>query len=143
MTDYLVDDNASDEAHIGKWNQEQGKEGNAAPEHELFPIIFSGFFQPPTLEPKIHKRPKEDVHLLASSSVKLRITTWLDAPHLEFLMRLCWTVGIIGLLAAFSPLVADTAPAPPLARQIDHISVWHGEKVNDPFHWLREKSNLE
>src|SRR5262249_25372029 len=30
---------------------------------------------------------------------------------------------------------------PPRARQVEHVSVWHGEQVNDPFFWLREKSN--
>src|SRR5262249_29221777 len=38
---------------------------------------------------------------------------------------------------------AQTAPKPPIARQVEHISIWHGEKVNDPFFWLREKSNPE
>ncbi len=28
-------------------------------------------------------------------------------------------------------------------RQIEHISVWHGEKVDDRFYWLREKSSPE
>ena len=30
---------------------------------------------------------------------------------------------------------------PPVAAQHEHVSVWQGEKVNDPFFWLREKSN--
>ncbi len=28
-----------------------------------------------------------------------------------------------------------------MAARHEHISIWHGEKVNDPFFWLREKSN--
>jgi oligopeptidase B len=54
--------------------------------------------------------------------------------------RLPW-LFIIGLLTAYSPLVAQEAVRPPVARQAEHISVWHGEKINDPFFWLREKSN--
>jgi oligopeptidase B len=30
-----------------------------------------------------------------------------------------------------------------MARQVDHVSVWHGRSFNDPFHWLREKTNPE
>jgi oligopeptidase B len=30
-----------------------------------------------------------------------------------------------------------------VARQVEHISVWHGEKVSDPWFWLREKSSPE
>jgi oligopeptidase B len=52
-------------------------------------------------------------------------------------------VGIVALLAASSLLRADTAGRPPEAKQVEHISVWHGEQVNDPFYWLREKSNPE
>src|SRR5262245_16899073 len=50
---------------------------------------------------------------------------------------------VLGLLTAGCVLAAGQAPEPPKARQIEHISVWHGEKVNDPFFWLREKSNPE
>jgi oligopeptidase B len=34
-------------------------------------------------------------------------------------------------------------PAPPVAKQVEHTSLWHGEKVSDPWFWLREKSNPE
>ncbi|HLO67185.1 MAG TPA: S9 family peptidase [Holophaga sp.] len=49
------------------------------------------------------------------------------------------------MLAAAFPIVYGClmaqAPVPPAAPQIEHISVWHGEKVNDPWFWLREKTN--
>jgi len=32
---------------------------------------------------------------------------------------------------------------PPVASRHDHVSVWHGETVVDPWYWLREKSNPE
>jgi oligopeptidase B len=32
---------------------------------------------------------------------------------------------------------------PPTAKQVEHLSDWHGEKVNDPWFWLREKANPE
>jgi oligopeptidase B len=56
-------------------------------------------------------------------------------------MRRCSPVFV---LAGFMfPIVvcAQSPPQPPLAPQVEHVSVWHGEKVNDPFFWLREKSN--
>ncbi len=46
-------------------------------------------------------------------------------------------------LSAAGLLRADTAPRPPVARQVDHVSVWHGEKVHDPYFWLRDKGNPE
>jgi oligopeptidase B len=52
-------------------------------------------------------------------------------------------LALVGGLLLSSGLSAQTLPAPPHARQVEHISVWHGEKVNDPFFWLRDKSNLE
>ena len=30
-------------------------------------------------------------------------------------------------------------PPPPVAKQVDHVQVWHGQKVTDPYFWLREK----
>jgi oligopeptidase B len=52
-------------------------------------------------------------------------------------------VGILGLLTVAPALWADTDLRPPAAKQVEHISVWHGEKVNDPYFWLRDKSNPE
>ncbi len=55
-------------------------------------------------------------------------------------------------LLAFAALLAVTllptpadadAPAAPLAPRRDHVQVWHGEQVNDPWYWLREKENPE
>ena len=37
--------------------------------------------------------------------------------------------------------MAESPFAPPMASMKDHISVWHGETVNDPWFWLREKDN--
>jgi oligopeptidase B len=34
-------------------------------------------------------------------------------------------------------------PTAPVAKRIDHTQVWHGETVNDPYFWLREKANPE
>ena len=56
-------------------------------------------------------------------------------------MRLCWPVFLLAWLKVFTAARAQAPPQPPVAPQADHISVWHGEKVNDPFFWLREKSN--
>jgi oligopeptidase B len=58
-------------------------------------------------------------------------------------MCLNWAVGIVGLFIICPALFAQTAAHAPVAKQVEHISDWHGEKVNDPFFWLREKSNPE
>jgi oligopeptidase B len=47
------------------------------------------------------------------------------------------------LLAYGSLMAADPAPKPPVAPQKPHTSLWHGEKVEDPWFWLREKTNPE
>ncbi len=50
--------------------------------------------------------------------------------------------GLAALMSATLGLGAQT-PAPPSAKQAEHISLWHGEKLNDPWFWLREKTNPE
>jgi len=50
--------------------------------------------------------------------------------------------GLAALLSATLGLGAQ-GPVPPTAKQVEHISVWHGEKVNDPWFWLREKTSPE
>lgn len=47
------------------------------------------------------------------------------------------------LLACGLLMAADPAPVPPVAPQKAHASLWHGETVNDPWFWLREKANPE
>src|SRR5262249_21565526 len=56
-------------------------------------------------------------------------------------MNLCRSLGLLVVFAFSSPLLADNVPAPPVPKQVEHISTWHGERVNDPFFWLRDKSN--
>ena len=46
-------------------------------------------------------------------------------------------------LVSVSLALSAQAPIPPTAKQVEHVSTWHGEKVNDPWFWLREKSNPE
>ncbi|MBS0265946.1 MAG: S9 family peptidase, partial [Planctomycetes bacterium] len=49
----------------------------------------------------------------------------------------------LGVLA-LSLLLPDAQPVtPPQAKQVEHISNWHGEQLNDPYFWLREKTNPE
>ncbi|WP_243301518.1 S9 family peptidase [Geothrix oryzisoli] len=40
-------------------------------------------------------------------------------------------------------MAADPALTPPTAPQKAHTNLWHGEKVGDPWFWLREKGNPE
>jgi oligopeptidase B len=47
----------------------------------------------------------------------------------------------VTLAISAASLHAQVAFAPPKAKQVEHISVWHGEKVNDPFYWLRDRSH--
>ena len=58
-------------------------------------------------------------------------------------MPTCRSISVVVFLTLCPPLMAQTPTEPPMARQVEHISTWHGEKVNDPFFWLREKSNPE
>ncbi len=46
-------------------------------------------------------------------------------------------------LVSASLALSAQGPVPPTAKQVEHVSTWHGEKVNDPWFWLREKSNPE
>ena len=50
--------------------------------------------------------------------------------------------GLSALMSAALGLSAQS-PVPPAAKQVEHLSVWHGQKVNDPWFWLREKTNPE
>ncbi|HLJ94382.1 MAG TPA: S9 family peptidase [Gemmataceae bacterium] len=47
----------------------------------------------------------------------------------------------LSFLTLSTVLMGQTVPTPPSAKQVEHISVWHEEKVHDPYFWLREKSN--
>lgn len=47
------------------------------------------------------------------------------------------------LSACVSLMAADPVPQPPSAPRKEHVSLWHGEKVSDPWFWLREKANPE
>ena len=51
-------------------------------------------------------------------------------------------LGFVSLMAVSMDLAAQ-APTPPVARQVEHLLDWHGEKVNDPWFWLREKGSPE
>lgn len=49
----------------------------------------------------------------------------------------------LAILLSVSLGLQAEPPAPPVAREVAHVSNWHGEKVNDPWYWLREKTNPE
>ncbi len=51
-------------------------------------------------------------------------------------------LGLASLMAVSMALAAQ-APTPPVAKQVEHLLDWHGEKVNDPWFWLREKGSPE
>jgi oligopeptidase B len=55
--------------------------------------------------------------------------------------------GLLALCAlTLAPGVTMSEPlkdAPPLAKKKDHVTTWHGSEVNDPWFWLREKTNPE
>jgi len=58
-----------------------------------------------------------------------------------------WAIGLDSPIAKTSLLTLNTTnlpavtPKPPLAARKDHWNTWHGERVNDPWHWLREKTD--
>ncbi|HET8725185.1 MAG TPA: S9 family peptidase [Anaeromyxobacteraceae bacterium] len=45
--------------------------------------------------------------------------------------------------ASAAPASPTATAAPPVAARHDHRQTWHGETVNDPWFWLREKENPE
>lgn len=46
------------------------------------------------------------------------------------------------LIPLVTAMAAPPAPSvPPVANRVDHFQTWHGEKVNDPYFWLREKDS--
>ena len=49
----------------------------------------------------------------------------------------------LAALVSTSLSLGGQAPIPPVAKQVQHLSTWHGEQVNDPWFWLREKANPE
>jgi oligopeptidase B len=44
-------------------------------------------------------------------------------------------------VAAGALAETPVAPVAPVAPRRDHVQIWHGEPVNDPWYWLREKEN--
>ncbi|HEX9011267.1 MAG TPA: S9 family peptidase [Holophagaceae bacterium] len=47
------------------------------------------------------------------------------------------------LLACVNLMATVPALKPPAAPRKPHVNLWHGEKVEDPWFWLREKTNPE
>lgn len=68
----------------------------------------------------------------------------------QLVLGILWMTQI-GLGAELPPTALNSSPAaaatpvstPPRAATRDHWSTWHGERVNDPWFWLREKTNPE
>jgi hypothetical protein len=54
-------------------------------------------------------------------------------PHRLLVLVTASVGGVLGLLTAPPALRAEAPPRPPAARQVEHISVWHGERVNDQY----------
>jgi oligopeptidase B len=53
-----------------------------------------------------------------------------------------YSTGCVLVFVVLSTAIFAQSPQEaPSAGQVEHISVWHGQNVNDPFFWLREKSN--
>ncbi|MEP7159173.1 MAG: S9 family peptidase, partial [Chloroflexota bacterium] len=47
----------------------------------------------------------------------------------------------VALSLCAGPAIAQTTPQPPITPTREHLTDWHGEKVNDPWFWLREKDS--
>jgi len=67
---------------------------------------------------------------------------WLHARTvgLTLLLSAGW---IIASLVVMADIPTVPPPKPPVAKTHEHRSTWHGESVNDPWFWLREKTNPE
>ena len=55
------------------------------------------------------------------------------------------TVALIAGLVVLAPgaLLAEDSPKPPVARKVDHVTELHGERLSDPYFWLRNKPDAE
>jgi oligopeptidase B len=53
------------------------------------------------------------------------------------------SLAALALLAGAALPDAEAPPQPPVAARRDHVQTWHGDPVNDPWFWLREKANPE
>jgi oligopeptidase B len=81
------------------------------------------------------------------------ITALFRQSILMSLTRLCALLCFFSLVARIgvmngqesnaSTSTSYSVKAPPVAKRIPHTEVWHGEEVQDPYFWLREKSNPE
>jgi oligopeptidase B len=52
-------------------------------------------------------------------------------------------VGVISVLLSQTAASPQTPLQPPVAKQVEHQDVRHGETVVDEYYWLREKQNPE
>ncbi|MFM7815746.1 MAG: hypothetical protein ACKPGI_02135, partial [Verrucomicrobiota bacterium] len=64
-------------------------------------------------------------------------------PRWRAAVSLAGAVGFLASCTMSQSTRTSPLPPPPIARQVQHLSTWHGETVNDPWFWLREKSNPE
>jgi len=64
-------------------------------------------------------------------------------PRWQVAVSLAGAVGFLASCTMSQSTRTSPLPPPPIARQVEHLSTWHGETVNDPWFWLREKSNPE
>ena len=51
------------------------------------------------------------------------------------------TALVMASASASAAAAAQAPPQPPLAPQIPHVVTWHGQEVNDPWFWLRDKDS--
>lgn len=56
-------------------------------------------------------------------------------------MKTTAAATLVLALSAATATSAQTTPQPPLAPVREHVANWHGEQVNDPWFWLREKDS--
>ena len=54
----------------------------------------------------------------------------------------CLCIAMTVLCGPASAQSAPQAPAAPNAPRQEHVVEWHGERVQDPWFWLREKDSL-
>lgn len=73
-----------------------------------------------------------------------RLPHWVGrVPGALGALALTATLGFLSSCTMTHSSRTSPIPPPPVARQVEHLSTWHGETVNDPWFWLREKSNPE
>jgi oligopeptidase B len=70
-----------------------------------------------------------------------RVRRRVAVAPMKALLLLCLMIATVSLSAAEPPRLDPAAAKPPVAERKPKIVGLHGDKIEDPYFWLREKEN--